>query len=288
MHGLVLPKWDARYPDPERRRHEINAVADAFAEVLLDKIPRCEIRGIYLKGSGQKEWSSPIDYVPEISDVDIHIEFYDDTDWQQYMGTVSQAMGIQHKVELRYLSKVNQPVHAPRPQLVIVNKLMKDLEFVHSPRSTVKVLFGTEYPLADYSNPDRIRRGDCNRLLEAVAYLTGFPLNVIDRPGKYVLESLRPLVWLVSPAGPRVLDLSGIDTETAWSLNRTDVVSMLEKLDQPDLARHYSEFYLSGWEYFLSRFENADAGRSAVSAGVEVLTRSAEIASNWLASHPVN
>ena len=288
MHGVAVPAWNAHYPGPQRLREEVNAVAEAFSEVLIEEIPGREIRGIYLKGSGQKEWDSPIDYVPEVSDVDIHIEFRNGTDWQQYVGTVSQAMAIQHKVELRYLSKVNQAVHAPRPQLVIVNKLISDLEFVHSPRSTVKVLFGAEYPLADYGDPDRIRRGDCNRLLEAAAYLTDFPLNVIDRPGKYVLESLRPLVWRVSPAGPRVLHLSGIDTQTAWGVNRTKVVWMLAELGQPDLARHYAGFYLSAWEYFLSRFESADAGRSALKAGVEVLTAAAEVASDWLASHPTS
>ena len=60
-------------------------MAESIVEALLDEIPPEEIRGIYLMGSGQKEWDSPIDYVPEISDVDIHIQFYSDTVWRQYI-----------------------------------------------------------------------------------------------------------------------------------------------------------------------------------------------------------
>ena len=288
MYGSILPGWNAHYPDPQRLRHEINSIAESFVEVLLDEIPPREIRGVYLKGSGHKEWDSPIDYVPEISDVDIHIQFHDGAVWRQYMGTVPQAMGIQRKVESLYLSKLSEPLHMPRPQLMIVNKLMHELEFVHSRRRTVRVLYGEEYPIADYSDSDHIRRGDCDRLINDAAYLTDFPLHIIDRPGKYVSESLRPLVWRVSPAGPRVLHISGVDTELAWSVNRTRVVSMLQELGQAELARHYSQFYLSGWECFLSRYESADAGRSAIGAGVEVLTKAAEIASNWLASNPAS
>jgi len=263
-------------------------MAESVVEVLLDEIPRGEIRGVYLKGSAHREWDSPIDYVPEMSDVDIHIEFYGDAVWRRYMGTVPQAIGIQREVEIRYFSKVSQPVHIPRPQLIIVNKLMHEVDFVHSPRRTVQVLYGEEYPLADYGDPDRIRRAECNRLLEAAVYLGDFPLHVIDRPGKYVGESLRPLAWRVSPAGPRVLHISGVGTETAWSLSRTKVVSVLAELGQLELATRYTEYYLFGWEYFLSRYEAADHGRSAIAAGVGVLTKAAEVASDWLAGHPGN
>ncbi len=101
-----------------------------------------EIQGIYLKGSGQKEWDSPVDYVPEISDVDIHIQFYSDESWPRRIGTFAQAVSIQRAVETSYLSKIREPLHLPRPQLMVVNKLMNDIEFirpgVRSGRSTAR------------------------------------------------------------------------------------------------------------------------------------------------------
>ena len=170
MHSSIFPEWNHHYPDPVMLRHEINRMADSFVEVLLDDIPSQEIRGIYLKGSAQKDWDTPVDYVPEISDVDIHIKFSSDAHWRQFVGTVPQGMAIQRKVESLYLSKVAQPVHTPRPQLVIFNKMVHEIEYVESPRWTVKVLYGEEYPIADYSYPIHIRRGDCDRLTKDAAY----------------------------------------------------------------------------------------------------------------------
>ncbi len=283
MSRPILPRWDSHYPDPLRLRREVDSMADSFVEALLDAIPHEEIQGIYLKGSGHKEWDSPVDYVPEMSDVDVHVQFYSDESWPKRIGAFAQAMNIQRAVETAYLSKIRESLHLPRPQLMVVNKLMKDIEFIHSPRSTVKTLYGEEYPMADYSDPDHVKRVERQRLLADGAYMDGLALHVIDRPGRYMRETLRNLVWRVSPSGPRALHLLGTDTELAWSVNRTRVVSMLTELGQLDLAASYLEFYRSGWEYFLSGYEDSDAGRSTVSAAVETLTIAREIAERWLA-----
>ena len=55
------------------------------------------------------------------------------------------------------------------------------------------------------------------------------PLHLVDKPGRYLREALRQLVWRVSPAGPRVLHVSGVDTERAWSMNRTRVIHALRE-----------------------------------------------------------
>jgi hypothetical protein len=75
---LVLPPWNEVYPDPALLRREALCLANAFAGALLEMIPEQDIAGIYLKGSTLKEWESPIDYVAEVSDVDIHLLFADD------------------------------------------------------------------------------------------------------------------------------------------------------------------------------------------------------------------
>ncbi len=283
------PTWNGRYPDAGRLRGEVERLAECFVEALLDSIPRSEVRGIYLKGSATKRWDSPLDYVPEISDVDMHLWFHGDDTWRRHLGTLSQAMDVHRKVELRYRSKISQPIHEPRPQLIVMNKLMAEFDdFVFSPGSTVRVLFGEDYPEADYSDPDRIRLGDCRRLIENAEYLGVLPLQAVDKPGRYLWESLRALVWRVSPAGPRVLHVMGIETEEAWSLNRTGVVSNLRRLGQSSLADHYSGFYLSAWEYFLSGFKNTDAGRTAIGRGARVLSEASKVARTWLAGQPAN
>ena len=79
---------------------------DAFLEVLLGNIPESCLAGIYFKGSGQKQWDSPLDYVPEISDIDIHLLLSDDAMVRQHLGTVEQALAIQGEVEERYFRKI--------------------------------------------------------------------------------------------------------------------------------------------------------------------------------------
>lgn len=243
----MLPTWDDGFPDPTRLRHEVMSMAQSYVEVLLELIPHSAVQGIYLKGSANKRWDSPIDYVPDISDVDLHIDFYHDDAWRAHFGTVAQAIEVQRRVESRYISKVKEPVHTPRPQLIVVNKVMAELDdFVPSPPSTVNTLYGLEYPAAEYSAPEAIRRGDSVRLVENSDYLTEFPMHLIDKPGKYTWNALRALILRVSPAGPRVLHISGIETERAWGMNRTEVLSALNEVGYSELARHYAEFYLAG------------------------------------------
>ena len=92
--------------------------------------------------------------------------------------------------------------------------------------------------------------------------------------------------WRVSPAGPRVLHITGLPTEVAWSVNRTSVVSLLEEKGQERLARDYADYYLHAWEYYLSGYADGNAGRLALIAGTKVLNRGMEIARAWLQVQP--
>ena len=120
--------WSERYPSVAALRREVDALVESFVEVLLARVPADELRGIYLKGSAKKEWTSPVDYVPELSDVDIHVFFRDAADVERRLGSTEVALGIQSDVEERYLSKVASPVHFPRPQVVILNYVLQQPE----------------------------------------------------------------------------------------------------------------------------------------------------------------
>ena len=240
------PKWDSRYPDRGRLRLEAECLAECFSDQLLAQIPEGEIRAIYLKGSVVKPWESTLDYVPEVSDVDMHVWFHDDGAWPKYLGTVPQALEVQRGVEARFAARISRPLHEPRPQLIVMNKMMAEHEgFLHSPGSTVSVLYGDEYPEADYSDPAGIRRHDSTQLVHEAEWVDAMPLHLVDKPGRYLREALRVVSWRVSPAGPRVLHVSGIGTEQAWSMNRTGVTLALRDLGLTSLAEGYTTFYLS-------------------------------------------
>lgn len=282
-----FPQWDARHPDRQRLRAEVRGLAECVRDQLLGRIPAPEIRGVYLKGSSVKAWESPLDYVPEISDVDIHVWFRDDDAWRRHLDTLPQALKIQAGIEACFAQRIARPIHHPRLQLVVLNKIIAELRsFVYSPRSTVTVLHGEAYPEADYSGPAGIRRNDAVDLVEMAGWLDQMPLHLVDKPGVYAREGLRQLVWRVAPAGPLVLHISGLDTEHVWSLNRTRVTAALRDLGLGALADAYRDFYLAAWDYFLSSFADTNACRAAILAASRVLTEGGALGRQWLEANP--
>ncbi|KPJ64828.1 hypothetical protein AMK68_00455 [candidate division KD3-62 bacterium DG_56] len=89
---------------------------------------------------------------------------------------------------------------------------------------------------------------------------------------------MRNLTWRVSPLGARMLLILGTPPERAWQLNRTQIIHSLRALGEGDVAAAYGKFYLSAWAYFLSGYVDSAAGRDAISAGVEVMSRGVAVA----------
>ena len=279
---IRLPSWNDGYPDPVRLRHEVSCMTEAIVETLLDRIPNDEIRAIYLKGSANKRWDTPIDYVPEASDLDLHLWFHDDDGERTHIGRLDQALTIQQDIEAGYRARRPNPIHTPRPQIMIMNSMMRRPGYMHSPLATVKVLYGESYPAADYAAVDEIKRYKCHDLLALADILERFPYRVFDRPDKYLAELFRDLSYRVSPVGPIVLHLAGLDPMTAWSMNRTHVTRALEDIGECDLAESYVDYFLARWRWFLSDSEDLDAVRDAVRVAIEVLERSESVAKSHL------
>ncbi len=275
---MECPVWDNRYPEKQALRSEIRHMLNAFLDVLFEHIPESSIAGIYFKGSGQKRWDSPLDYVPEISDVDIHLLLQHDEDLTRYIGTAEQALAIQAGVEERYFGCVCDPLHFPRPQLVILNDLIHEADFIPSPVNTIEVLHGAAYPAAEPSLLKRLPQIDAERLRDEERFLAGVALHIVDRPARYLWQVLRNLVWHVSPVGPRVLSIKGRSYDEAWGINRSVIVRELADMGETALVRDYMQFYLSAWDYFLAGYKDTNAGRSAVVSGLRALRRGVEMA----------
>jgi len=101
--------------------------------------------------------------------------------------------------------------------------------------------------------------------------------RLIDRPGPYLWDLLRSLSWRVSPIGSRVLSVSGMAPEEAWSMNRTRIAAALHERGLEQIAEPWQQFYLSGWELFLNP-DDGDAGRDAIRAAIDALQLSGEFA----------
>ena len=281
------PPWDSRFPDRDQLLAETRCLAECVRNQLLALIPEDQIRGIYLTGSTVKPWDSPLDYVPEVSDVDIHVSFRDDASWRRHLDTVPQALAMQAAIEACFDERIARPLHRPRPQILVLNKLMAERKgFVYAPRSTVVVLHGEAYPKDDYGDPDAIRRHNAADLVERAEFVQRVPLLAIDRPWTYARDLLSQLTWRISPVGPLALHLSGFDTEHVWTLNRTKATAALQDLGFANLANPYRAFYLSAWDYFLSAFTDTTACRAAILAGTQVLTEGADLGRQWLNDNP--
>jgi len=275
---MKLPnEWTEEYPRPETLRDEVDAMIEAFSEVLLAAIPIEELSGIYVKGSCCKAWDSPIDYVPEVSDIDVHVLFSDDSYIAPRLESLDAALAIQQQVEEHYLARVKEPIHLPRPQLCVMNHIMQDPLYVHSPYATIKTLWGEDYPRATYDE-DKEREKGRKRILDNAKFLDELPQWAIDKPGKYNFTVMRGLTWRISPTAPRVLQLFGMTTAEAWSLNRTGLVRALEDKQQATLAAAYTDFYLYAWEYFLSGNADTGAVHCAIKSAAQVLQIATEIA----------
>ena len=269
--------WPDDYPSAASLRREVEAMAESVTEAVLDSVPSSELIGLYVKGSARRRWDSVIDYVPEISDVDIHILFRDETCIERRLGTMEAALGLQSGIEDRYRDKVRSPIHMPRPQLVILNHLLQDPDYSPSPRESLTTLWGEDCAEAAYDE-ERERGLARRRLLSDAEILQVLPFRVVDKPGRYLLTVLRDLTWRVSPAGPRVLCVRRMPSAEAWSLNRTGVVGALERLGEEGLAAAYRDFYVSAWSCFLSNYKDSSAARNAIAAGSEVLRQASEAA----------
>ncbi len=272
------PSWPDDYPDKTALKREARAMAEAFAEALLAHVPSEHVAGIYWKGSAQKEWTTPIDYVPELSDVDIHVLFADDSVEARYLGAAEQGLRVQEDVECRYCARVPKPIHMARPQLMVLNRLLKDPDYVGPATGTVTTLFGRQMEHGGVGDPARARDIARRQLLGLADAVRAFPMQVVDKPGKLLWQMLRQIVWQVSPTGPKVLVLDGADPDEAWALNRTGVVLRLESSGRKSLAGDYARFYLAEWDYFKSGYADNDAAREALAAGVRVMSEGSRIA----------
>lgn len=276
MAAVTTSVWPAACP-PERLRLETRAMADAWVEVLTDRLGS-RVRAIHWKGSALKAWDSPIDYVPGLSDVDIHLLLADKAD-EAALDAVDVALEVNAAVLEDFRRRVPDPLHVPKPQLVIANRLDREPGILPSPATTVTTLYGERYEDRPLSEEEQAtsRRRDRDELLAPQAFIEALPLRIIDRPGPYLEPLLNELNWRVSPVAPRVVDLMGAPYVEAWSMNRTSLVAALHQQGFDPLAEAYRAYYEAGWRRFLEG-EGGAPSRDVLRAGIEVIRLGAAFA----------
>ena len=274
-----LPSWGPPYPDPEQLRAECDVMRACIVDSLREALGDDEFVGIYSHGSSLKRWDTPLDYVAELSDVDVQMVLHHP---ERLTDDLELALHVARDYDRRFRERLPDAHHVPRPQIMAINEFMADPDFLPSPPGGSRTEFGRPIdevrPQPDHARvpPADLRalqRRDGPELAKRAA------MWLIDRPGKYAWQGLRDLAWRVGPTGPRVLSVLGTPYLDAWGSNRTKVYHQLVERGELKLAEDYATFYLRGWDFFLSGNENVRACHEGIVAGIRVLQRGHEIGS---------
>jgi hypothetical protein len=270
--------WTDAYPSRASIRAEVETMRQAYTQTLIEH-GGSSVRDLFFKGSALKTWDSLVDYVPELSDIDLHLWVHDDAklEWG-----LEPCLEIQARVEHYFFEQHPQPVHVPRVQLMILTEAVIEARgFVGAPARTNRSEFGNTYPARVPSGLETREMDQQSILRDAQA--PGFEGHrIIDETSKHLRRFIRDLSWRMGPLASRVLSVLGTDFDTAWGHNRTHLLGLLEARGQAALASSIKGFYVSGWQYFLSRDLNGDAGRSTLLHAREAQRLACEIASSQI------
>ncbi len=257
--------------DFERLHEMARADVAACIEVWKEILEQLDIEYAYVKGSAIKKWESSIDYVPEISDVDIHVYSRNETRFLRPPDEFIHAMKISEDYERRFHEVQQEFLHFPRSQIMEINQLKENIvEYVPPRIDDTMILFG-EIEQEKLPDIDSIRRIDLANLQGLKEFLTSLPMRVVDRAGFDFWSIIRVMAWRVSPSPVRILSQTHNDPTDLWSWNKTRIEQELRNQDYEQIADSYRGFYESGWDLFLSEFKSREAFRSTVMYGHNLL-----------------
>lgn len=263
MTVAELPSIAAELAD--ELRHEARGMAEVMRDVVLEESPIDSVAGVYLKGSSVRPWASCIDYVPEVSDVDVHIRVKREA--RESTRSLSFALRVADRTRELFALRFPKAKHTPRPQLFFLGDLEVMPGYLPSTAGSVVVLYGDEYLAGTAAQYGACAAADETRFLADADFVRdNLAGKIIDRPGKLAWQAVSSLTWRVAPTGPRLLTRLGQSPYDVWSMNRTTVARSLRSLGQDDAASAYAEFYLAGWDGYRTGFEDAGPALRAVEA----------------------
>ncbi|MFH0850798.1 MAG: hypothetical protein V1924_07665 [Candidatus Bathyarchaeota archaeon] len=249
-------------------RRDVDAAITAWREVIEERLSD-RVEYATLKGSAAKPWETPADYVPVISDLDIHIGTVGGQPlFPQTREGFRYALDTTRVIEERFLELRPDHLHIPRPQVVFMTEDRRD--FLPEAPGEVIPLYG-ETALKPPEPVERLRARDLAELQSLGPLLDRLPEQVIDRIDLEYYRVLRMLCYVVSPSPVRVLSQSHPDPKHLWTLNRTRVIRLLEEYGYHELARSYVDYYAAGWTAFHTGFRDNEAMRHLITQAYTVL-----------------
>jgi hypothetical protein len=253
-------------------RRDVDTAIEVWWQLIHERLSD-RIDYAILKGSGIKEWESPVDYVPVISDIDIHVGTKEGMPlFPKNRDGFLYSLETTRLYEKMFKEKRPDHLHIPRPQIMVVEENRG--EWLPESLGEVKPLYG-EVPLKPDESLESLRARDLDMLAGLAPLLARLPEYVIERIDLEYYRVLRMLCWVVSPTPVRVLSQL-TDPKHVWTLNRTKVLRLLESSGLKDIAQPYRGYYLAGWKAFTEGFRGNDTMRRLITHAYDVLHASHE------------
>lgn len=253
----------------KQARKEVELCLDIWKNLFAENYSET-IEYAYSKGSATKKWESFIDYVPILSDVDIHIKAKDYSNFFVDESSFYESVNLSEMYETRYLEKNPKYFHIPRTQIVKLNKMIDETDFIHPREDHIITLIGKPV-LIENPSDEIIKKLDLQRLIDLENFLPTLSLSMIDRTGLDLWIMVRRMNWRISPAPVRLLSQNHDKPLDLWELNRTKITKELEKQEFYLIAESYKDYYYEGWITFMEDFTNSQSLRRLISSGFEVM-----------------
>lgn len=179
------------------------------ADVLSSAYP--DAQSILWKGSAVKPWDGPYDFIPGLSDLDLH---------------VYRPGGLEKvwKVRRALFDAVGSPPGNTMLQLLIVDSLELPDEWTLLD-GTYEVLIG-EVPPDVPSTEEEMRDRDKRDIERLADHASDIRRGVIDRADHELWPYLRRVRWMFPTVLNRVASVAGHPPEVVWKLNRTGVLEL--------------------------------------------------------------
>jgi hypothetical protein len=179
------------------------ALGSVCAEVFDDAI------SIIWKGSAYKPWDGPYDFLPGLSDLDVHV---------YRTAAVLNPWSARRRI-FRELG--SPPGNTPLQLMVLdVNRLPDPWSLFHG---GYRVLEGDEPPVAATA-PGEITARDMRDLGGAAAQAESVAAGVIDRPDDQLWAYLVRTRWMFPSTLNRCATVAGLDPVGVWTMNRTSLL----------------------------------------------------------------
>ena len=177
--------WTSELPDPSQLHAEARAMAIAVRDSLLD-VCADDITSIWFTGSAQKRWDSPLDYVPELSDVDIHVRWAHPEMWTDAID-LRRGLALHTQIETRYAAASPEPLHMPRVQLVPVHEVEQIPSYHGAPEGMTETLYGPPPKVVSGLDQAEVSREDATSLVAMAdpKMLATEPSRFAELPGRH-------------------------------------------------------------------------------------------------------